>query len=334
MYREFEPLRVGFIGAGEFAANTLYPASHFAPMALQAICEVDEERAKKVVEKFGAGKWYTDYRQMWDQENIEAMIVCMGPEARQPLVLEALEAGYHVFVPKPPATTLADATELAETSARVGKVVMVNFQRRFSLGVRRAMEVMQRDDFGQMTQLLGSFCSGEYRSRLGKTGPTVECGAPQVYLLDFAIHYFDLSRYIGGEVKAISTFHNEIGGQGAFSVALDFESGAVGMLQLNAHRVWERNYDRIEITGQGEYIILDGLWKIAHYTESQNVFTDNFSDQHNGELTGDGYSLTEFVRAVREEREPISSIHDCLGTMKLYEAVLSKRQGVIEFIRS
>ena len=131
-------------------------------------------------------------------------------------------------------------------------------------------------------------------------------------------------------VKAISTFRNEISGQGAFAVALEFESGAVGTLQLNSDRLWGRNYDRVEITGQGEYIILDDLWKIAHYTESQNVFTDNFSDQRNGELTGDGYSLAEFAHAVREEREPIASIRDCLGTMRLYEAVLERQGGVIE----
>ncbi|MCZ6678377.1 MAG: hypothetical protein O7E52_14145, partial [Candidatus Poribacteria bacterium] len=70
-------------------------------------------------------------------------------------------------------------------------------------------------------------------------------------------------------------------------------------------------------------------WEIARYTESQNVFTDNFSDQRNGELTGDGHSLTEFVGAIREAREPIASIHDCLGTMRLYEAVLARRKDVI-----
>ena len=330
MPMDLKPLRTGFIGAGGFARHTLYPALHFAPITLQAICEIDEERAKNVLGKFGAGKWYTDYHRMWDNEDIEAMIICTAPEARQSLVCEALEAGFHVFVPKPPATTLAEAAEIAETSDRTNKVVMVNFQRRFSLGVRRAMQIMREDSFGEVTQLLGSFCSGNYRSRLAKTGGTVECGAAQVYLLDFAIHYFDLIRYIGGEVKAISSFHNEIGGQGAFAVSLQFESGAVGTLQLNSHRLWGRNYDRVEITGQGEYIVLDGLWCVAHYTESQNYFTDNYSDQRTGELTGDGYSLTEFVSAIREEREPIASIRDCLGTMRLYEAVLGRQHGVVE----
>ena len=311
-----EPLRVGFIGAGGFARHTIYPALHLAPVALQAVCDMDEEKAKDAAGKFGTGRWYTDRHKMWEQEDLEALIISMRPDPRQSLVREALEAGYHVFVPKPPAPSLADATELAETSDQTGKTLMINFQRRFSLGVNRAKEVMAQESFGQLTQLFCSFCSGTY--------PTV-----QWYLLDFAIHHFDLAQYIAGPAKEIAVFHNEVGGQGSFAVAVEFENGAVGNLQLNSQRLWQRNYDRIEITGQGEYIVLDGLWEIAHYADSQNVFTDNYSDQRNGELTGDGHSLTEFVNAIRENREPIASINDCLKSMRLYEAVLEKRKGVI-----
>ena len=311
-----EPLRIGFIGAGGFARHTIYPALHLAPVALQAICDVDEAKAKDAAGKFGTGRWYTDRHKMWEQEDLEALIICMRPDPRQSLVREALEAGYHVFVPKPPAPSLADAVELAETVDQTGKTLMINFQRRFSLGVSRAKEIMAQESFGQLTQLFCSFCSGSY--------PTV-----QWYLLDFAIHHFDLAQYIAGPAKEIAVFHNEVGGQGSFAVAVEFENGAVGNLQLNSQRLWGRNYDRIEITGQGEYIVLDGLWEIAHYAESENVFTDNFSDQRNGELTGDGHSLTEFVTAIRENREPIASINDCLKSMRLYEAVLERRKGVI-----
>ena len=311
-----EPLRVGFIGAGGFARHTIYPALHLAPVALQAVCDMDEAKAKDAAGKFGTGRWYTDRHKMWEQEDLEALIISMRPDPRQSLVSEALEAGYHVFVPKPPAPSLADAVELAETAERTGKTLMINFQRRFSLGVSRAKEIMAQESFGQLTQLFCSFCSGTY--------PTV-----QWYLLDFAIHHFDLAQYIAGPAKEIAVFHNEVGGQGSFAVAVEFESGAVGNLQLNSQRLWQRNYDRIEITGQGEYIVLDGLWEIAHYADSQNVFTDNYSDQRNGELTGDGHSLTEFVNAIRENREPIASIKDCLKSMRLYEAVLERRKGVI-----
>ncbi|MYE91229.1 Gfo/Idh/MocA family oxidoreductase [Candidatus Poribacteria bacterium] len=311
-----EPLRVGFIGAGGFARHTIYPALHLAPIALQAVCDMDEAKAKDAAGKFGTGRWYTDRHKMWEQEDLEALIISMRPDSRQSLVREALEAGYHVFVPKPPSPSLADAVELAETADRTGKTLMINFQRRFSLGVSRAKEIMAQQSFGQLTQLFCSFCSGTY--------PTV-----QWYLLDFAIHHFDLAQYIAGPAKEIAVFHNEVGGQGSFAVAVEFENGAVGNLQLNSQRLWRRNYDRIEITGQEEYIVLDGLWEIAHYADSQNVFTDNYSDQRNGELTGDGHSLTEFANAIRENREPIASIKDCLKSMRLYEAVLERRKGVI-----
>ena len=315
-----EPLRIGFLGAGGFARHTIYPALHLAPVALQAICDADENRAKDAASKFGTGRYYTDRHEMFEKEDLEAVIISMGPDPRQSLVLETLEAGYHVFVPKPPAPSLAETIALAEAAEQHNRTMMVNFQRRFSLGVREARQIMQTESFGQLTQLFCSFCSGKY--------PTVKS-----YLLDFAIHHFDLARHIAGaDVKELSIFHNEVDGQGAFAVAVEYTNGAVGSLQLTSQRLWQRNYDYIEITGQHEYIVLDGLWGAQHFTESGNTFTSNFSDQRNGELTGDGISLTEFVNAIREGREPVSSIHDCVGTMRFYDAVLQRKKGVISLV--
>jgi len=316
-----KPLRVGFIGAGVMAAWAIYPALHFAPIALQAVCDLDEERARSVAGKFGTGRWYTDYRQMWQQEDLEALIIQMHPGPRQAIVLEALAAGYHVFIPKPPAMSLADTLELAEAAGRADKTLMVNFERRFSYAVTRATEIMASPTFGQLTQLFCSFCSGPY------SGPHDEMRGQgyhdpiHAYLLDFSIHHLDLARHIGGEVKQLALFHNERNGRGAFAVALHFRNGAVATLQLNSQRIWWRNYDRVEITGQGEYIILDSLWSLKHYTGSQNTFTENYSDQRSGELTGDGHALIEFVEAIRHSREPIASIQDCVGTMRLYQAI-------------
>ena len=97
-----EPLRIGFLGAGGFARHTIYPALHLAPVALQAVCDADEHRAKDAAGKFGTGRYYTDRHEMFEKEDLEAVIICMGPDPRQSLVLETLAAGYHVFVPKPP----------------------------------------------------------------------------------------------------------------------------------------------------------------------------------------------------------------------------------------
>jgi predicted dehydrogenase len=122
-------------------------------------------------------------------------------------------------------------------------------------------------------------------------------------------------------VKGLALFQQPSVGGGAYAIALAFASGAVGTLQLNSQRIWWRNYDRIELTGQGAYLILDGLWSIKHYTQNGNTFSENYSDERTGELTGDGDALNEFVAAVREGREPIAGIDDAVKTMRLYQAV-------------
>lgn len=325
-----EPLRVGFIGAGIFSTWAIYPALHLVPIELRAVCDIDEDKAKWAAGRFGGtGRWYTNYHQMWKQEDLEAVIIWMRPGPRQALVREALEAGYHVLVPKPPALSLDDSLELAEASRRTGRKLMVDFHRRFSFGINRAREIMAQPSFGQLTQLFCSYCSGKYDAvrGVGYQGPI------HAYLLDFAIHHIDLARYLGGEARQAAVFYNERDGGGAFSVALQFVNGAVGTLQLSSQRVWWRNYDRIEITGQGEYLIVDGLWGLRHYTKDQNTFSENYSDQRSTELGGDGDALTEFVTAIRENREPIANIQDCVKTMRLYQAMydayLAGRDGVI-----
>ena len=131
----------------------------------------------------------------------------------------------------------------------------------------------------------------------------------------------------------MAVFHNDLDEGVSFAVALEFESGAVGTLQLNSNRLWWRNYDRIELTGQGEYVVLDSLWKVKHYTPSGNHFTENYRDERSGELTGDAGSWREFASAIREDREPICNIHENVKTMELYQALydaaMAGRSGVV-----
>ncbi len=307
----------------------VYPSLHFAPIHLQAVCDRDETLARDTAGKFGPGRWYTDYREMWATEDLEAVIVQMHPKPRQKIVLEALEAGYHVFIPKPPAASLMATEELAAAANRAERTLMVNFQRRFCFGVRKAREIMATESFGAMSQFSGSFCSGIFDPVRGR-----DYEDPiHAYVLDFTPHYLDIARYIGGEVQRLSLFHQTAGEGVALAVAVEFVSGAVGTLQLNSQRLWWRNYDRIEITGQSEYLVLDDLWSVKHYGQEQNTFTENWSDERSGELTGDGPCLIEWVSAIREGREPVGSIADAVETMRLYQAVWDAvsegRSGVV-----
>ena len=327
---DMERLRIGFVGAGSFSTWAIYPALHLAPFDLRAVCDHDAARAEDAARKFGAPRWYTDHLEMWAKEDLEAVILWMRPRERQALAVAALEAGYHVLVPKPPAPSLEDCLALAEASTRAGRSLMVHFHRRFSLGVSKALEIMARPSFGRVTQVSCSFCCGPYDDvrGAGYDGPV------HAFLLDFAVHHIDLLRALGGEVEHAAAFHDERDGGGSFAVAVRFAGGAVGTLQLSSQRTWWRNYDRIEITGQGEYVVLDGIWGFRHYARDENTFSENYSDERSTELGGDGAALTEFVAAIREGREPVTSIHDAVKTMRIYQALWDAfevgRSGMLE----
>ena len=83
MKETVEPLRTGFIGAGVMASWAVYPALHFAPIHLQAVCDLDEGRARALAGKFGTGRCHTDYREMWERESLEAVIVHMHPRRKR-----------------------------------------------------------------------------------------------------------------------------------------------------------------------------------------------------------------------------------------------------------
>ena len=56
MADEIKPLRIAVIGAGAMSMWSILPALHFAPVRLQAICDLDEERAKEAAIKFGTDR--------------------------------------------------------------------------------------------------------------------------------------------------------------------------------------------------------------------------------------------------------------------------------------
>lgn len=331
---DVDPLRLGFIGAGDMASFSVLPALHFAEIDLRAVCDLDRDRAQLMAAKFGAPAAYQDYRAMIDSEDLEAVVVQLQPgQAREQLARDCLDAGLHVFMPKPPTCTYADAVALADYARAAGRQIMVNFESRFSYAVRTLRDIMADPEFGRPTQAHFSFCSGSYRDRLDTRHGSPYRDTVHAYLLDFTPHHLDLARYLCGEVTSAALFHNEIDGESANALTLRFADGTVGTMQLTSNRIWWRNYDRIEITGQGQYAIAEDLWHVRRYTRQQNTFTENYRDERSGELTGDGFALREFVAAIRENREPVASIADCTKTMELYHhlytAVRENRDGVI-----
>ena len=157
---------------------------------------------------------------------------------------------------------------------------------------------MAQPSFGQLTQLFCSFCSGKYDEvrGAGYDGPI------HAYLCDFAMHHLDLARWLGGEVRRRASITTS-GTAGApspwpcgsrtapLAISSSTASGSGGATTTGSRS-----------PGEGEHILIDGLWGYRHFTSGDNTFSDNYSDERSTELGGDGPALIEFVTAIREGR--------------------------------
>ncbi|MEQ1859492.1 MAG: Gfo/Idh/MocA family oxidoreductase [Chthoniobacteraceae bacterium] len=125
-------IKYGVIGLGWFGEKHLDALSAIPNVELHSLCTRNPERLAEVAGKFGAKKTFTDYAQMLADPELEAVsIVTMWDQHAVPTIA-ALQAGKHVFLEKPMASTIDDcdtivaATRAAKGSFMVGHVCRFN----------------------------------------------------------------------------------------------------------------------------------------------------------------------------------------------------------------
>ena len=196
-------LNVAFIGAGKRATSAHYPAAMRlvadGTAQLQAICDLNVERLNGAGDKFGVERRFTDYHHMLAEVDLDAVYIIMPPQYSLPIILDALNAGKHVLVEKPPAMNVRDMETMAEAAERNRRVTAVCFQRRVApvaQEVRRL--VLER---GPITMCIGEF----HKNMLASKGPSLGVST----LLDDVIHAVDFVRYMcGGEATEVHAFRD------------------------------------------------------------------------------------------------------------------------------
>ena len=103
-----EKIRFGVIGLGWFGEMHCEALAGIPNVELAALCTRTESRLQQFADRFSVSRTYTDYRDLLDDAEIDAVcIVTMWDQHRDP-ALASLEAGKHVFLEKPMASTVED----------------------------------------------------------------------------------------------------------------------------------------------------------------------------------------------------------------------------------
>jgi predicted dehydrogenase/threonine dehydrogenase-like Zn-dependent dehydrogenase len=128
------PLRLGFVGAGNYASSMLLP--HLTNRTDVSLAHVATNRSLSALNaqrKFGFGTTSTDAEAVLADDSIDAVFIVTRHSSHAALTCRALEAGKAVFVEKPMALSLEDVERILSTVDATGNDrLMVGFNRRFS----------------------------------------------------------------------------------------------------------------------------------------------------------------------------------------------------------
>ncbi|MFB6790273.1 Gfo/Idh/MocA family protein [Streptomyces olivaceus] len=115
--------RIGVIGAGSVGAAHVAAAEDAAGYAIAAVCDTRRDAAQSLAPP--GVPVFTDHRAMFAAGRLDAVIVASPHFLHAPMVADAAEAGLHVLVEKPMATTVEDCTRMTEACRRAGTLLAV-----------------------------------------------------------------------------------------------------------------------------------------------------------------------------------------------------------------
>jgi predicted dehydrogenase len=202
-------LGIGVIGCGSIAQESHLPAIERIPSArLVAVADNDETKARQVSAKFGAERWYGDYKQLLENDEVNAVDICTPTKYHAEIAVAAAQAGKHVLCEKPVALLLAEVDRMIAACSKNKVKLMVAHSRRF----------IQR--YSTVRRIIGEWLIGKpiWATQISRR-TKVEAGSwyfdPKMTygpIAEVGIHEADLLRWILRDevvqVRAIARFTN------------------------------------------------------------------------------------------------------------------------------
>src|ERR1700691_5153484 len=145
-----ERLRCGVIGTGAIGLEHLTSLSQCPRATAVAVAESNPARAKEASERYKIPRSYSDYRELLDQADIDAVTIALPNHLHATVAIEALKARKHVLLEKPVALNAKDAVKIVDTAAKMRRTLMVAHNFRFNRQTQMAKMVVQRGDLGEI----------------------------------------------------------------------------------------------------------------------------------------------------------------------------------------
>ena len=135
-------LRIGIIGLGWFGEFHGDAIMGTPSLELTSLCTRTESRLNELGKKFGVKKLHTNYKDMLADPEIDAVSITTMWDQHTDIAIDALNAGKHVFLEKPMASTVADCEKIIAASKNAKGILQIGHIVRFNPRYRAAKKAI------------------------------------------------------------------------------------------------------------------------------------------------------------------------------------------------
>ncbi len=329
------PVKLAVVGAGGIAQLVHIPAAQrVVGGELVALCDVSEKVAQVVAGKYCVPAYYTDAQVMYDEEDVDAVLVLTSHAQHKDATIQAAENGKHVMVEKPMAMTSGDCNEMVAACRKAKVRLMLAFMKRFDPSLQWIKERICSGDLGDLFVVNSWYCDSVHHMEYVKgfissftksdaVFPPMQVDRHKELLLGHGVHHMDLLHWIGGDVRSMTTRYRELARNAFVSNSIvEYVSGSSGYFQLAGvlARDWTEGIQVHGTEGSAEADILFPYFRkpspVQVYTAKRRTYetlTHPYRDQYLGEIQ-------HFVDSINQGFKPSPSGEDGLYAQRMVEA--------------
>lgn len=149
---------VAVIGCGTIARDAHMPSYAKNPKAkVKYVVDIKPDAAKALGERYGVPNIITDYREILDDKEVEAVSICTPNDTHAPIAIDLLNAGKNVLCEKPAAINADLVQKMKEAADRNGKILNIGVVNRFNTAVNHIKNMIEAGELGKIYHIYCSF---------------------------------------------------------------------------------------------------------------------------------------------------------------------------------
>jgi len=269
-------LKVAIIGAGAISTSHIEGYLQFTDRCkIVAISDLYPDKAQARIDKYGLDAIaVSDYKDLL-QEDIDLVSICTPPYVHAEIAVDFLNAGCHVVIEKPMASSLKECDEINEAAQKNGKLVSVIAQNRFRNPLMKLKAVIDSGLAGKIvhSQVDSLWWRGHCYYDLWWRGTwEKEGGGPT---LNHAVHHIDALLWMRGRPSGVQAIMSNVAHDNAeiedLSIAiLRYSDGTLGQVTSSVVHHGEEQ----QLIFQGLNARISAPWKVVASTSQPNGFPE------------------------------------------------------------